>query len=61
MTECVRMQQPPPTAPVSLNEGWNRITALLSNLEDELFGLGSDRLFTAAMYADVHGIAYAMS
>ena len=51
---------PPP--PVSLSEGWSRITALLSHLEDGLFGPGPDNpsAFTPAMYAEVHGIAYAM-
>ena len=39
-----------------------KITAFLSHLEDDLFGPGPDNpsAFTPAMYAEVHGIAYAM-
>ena len=56
------MQQATPVAPLTLNEGWSQITALLTHLEDGLFGAGPDNpsAFTPAMYAEVHGIAYAM-
>ena len=56
------MQQATPVAPLTLNEGWSQITALLTHLEDGLFGPGSDNpsAFTPAMYAEVHSIAYAM-
>ena len=56
------MQQATPVAPLTLNEGWSQITALLTHLEDGLIGPGSDNpsAFTPAMYAEVHSIAYAM-
>ena len=56
------MQKATPVAPLTLNEGWSQITALLTHLEDGLFGAGPDNpsAFTPAMYAEVHGIAYAM-
>ena len=63
MIVCItNMQQATPVAPLTLNEGWSQITALLTHLEDGLFGAGPDNpsAFTPAMYAEVHGIACAM-
>ena len=41
MTVCTtNMQQATPVAPVTLNEGWKKITARLTHLEDGLFGAG---------------------
>ena len=62
MTVYISMQHPAPPITLTLNDGWSQITARLTHLEDGLFGAGPDNpsAFTPAMYAEVHGIAYAM-
>ena len=56
------MLQLSPTPAVSLSEGWSRITALLSHLEDGLFGSGPDNpsAFSPADYTEAHSLAYEM-
>ena len=56
------MQHATPAKPVTLNDGWNRIAALLSHVEEGLFGPGSDHpvSFDVTMYTEAHNLVYTM-